>query len=378
MLTRIFTLLLFSILFTSNLQAAPHRALWVVRYALYSSTEITEIIDMAENLRISDLYVQVYALGMPFYNSGFFANNGNVDKKEPLNNLISLAHKRDIKVHAWINTLYIWSGKITPADKSHLFYLSQKSILRKADYQSQMPTPVELKDNGIEGYFLDPLDESNSMRIRLIITELISRYDLDGIHLDYFRYPNSGFNFSPLGRTIFKERYYIDPLQFFSRQEVFISERGFKSAEYIRDKYNLFLKTNLTEFLAKIHDHINDLDSSIILSLAVKPNPDISRRQYSQDWLNWLNNDLCDRLLLMNYNTDFEFFKSDAMLALNLAESDKIVIGISTYNQNEEAVLQRVRYVQNNSFSGFALFSYNHLKNNQPYLKKLKKQMTAN
>ena len=49
----------------------------------------------------------------------------------------------------------------------------------------------------------------------------------------------------------------------------------------------------------------------------------------------------------------------------------KVMVGISTYNQNETAVRKRISYVQMENFYGFSLFSYNHMVKNKSYLYKL-------
>src|SRR5262249_30423308 len=48
----------------------------------------------------------------------------------------------------------------------------------------------------VEGLYLSPLEPEAAAYTRQVITDLVRRYDLDGVHLDYARYPNQQFDYS--------------------------------------------------------------------------------------------------------------------------------------------------------------------------------------
>jgi len=73
----------------------------------------------------------------------------------------------------------------------------------------------------------------------------------------------------------------------------------------------------------------------------------------------------------MNYRTNYEEFTTILSQVDDPQLKKKITVGISTYNQNSQAVKTRIDFVKSNKFAGFSLFSYNHLLENQQYLKKL-------
>ncbi len=351
--------------------ARNHTGLWVVRYALQSADEVDNILQTADQLDITDLYVQVRALGHVYYNSRqTMQHAGQVNGDGVLQNLIRKAKTRGLRVHAWINVLYIWSGSAAPDSEQHLFYLAEDALVRKPG-QDQIPGYGELKSAGIEGYFVDPLNRQNINQINLLIKELIEKYNVDGIHLDYLRYPELNYSFSPAGRTAFLLRYYVDPAKFYLNQNKFISERGLRSYMYVDDLYKNFLRDNIARCLTEIRDHIRMLDENVVLSVAVKPDPDIARQKYFQDWGSWLKKDLCDRVLLMNYQTDFALFKNNVSEALKANDQKRLIIGISTYNQDEAAVSQRINYVSKLSTGGYAIFSYNYLAENKTFLRNL-------
>ena len=104
---KLYYLLFTAILLKSPIYADDVRALWVVRYALNSEAETTEIISTAKALQITDLFIQVHAIGKKFG----YTNPG---QPGPFANLVKSAHQENIKVHAWLNALYIWASDSPP------------------------------------------------------------------------------------------------------------------------------------------------------------------------------------------------------------------------------------------------------------------------
>ncbi|MGD9897990.1 MAG: glycoside hydrolase family 10 protein [Calditrichaceae bacterium] len=359
----LFFILLLTVQYTHATE--NQRAMWVVRHALTSPDEIRSIISVSEKLNITDIYVQVRALGENYYSP-----HQETNVPALFHSLIKDAKRKNIKVHAWLNILYIWTGNDEPDNKNHVFYKASSSILRSADY-SEIPKYTSLKKEGIEGYFISPSDTINLNEVKMLIVDLINNYQVDGIHLDYFRYPDIKYSVSPLSRTEFMLQNSIDPEKIYSDVTEFTNQRGYKTFIYLDEMYREFLRDSLSDMLIRIKNHIHILNNKIELSVAVKPNLIQARHRYFQDWGMWLKKDLCDKVILMNYKTDYESFKQNLSLAQTLQSDDKIIIGISTYNQNENAVKQRVKLVSNMDFAGYALFSYNYLSENKKYLEKI-------
>jgi len=356
------------LLISSFLQAETIRGMWVVRYALNSEDEIDNIISTSRELKITDLYVQVRALGQKF---GYSTNiNGN----NPFRKLIAKAKLNGIKVHAWLNVLYVWSGDNPPIEQSHLFYKVNKTILRSANLDD-IPKYVDLKEKGIEGYFIDPSEIINLLDIKVIITDLINTYDVDGIHLDYFRYPSLDYSFSPAGRTKFYLEYWFDPAKFFQDKIEYTNANEFDTYFFVERMYKTFLRNNLNKLLGTIRDYKDQINPSVELSVAVKPNLSIANERYFQDWSQWLNKNLCDRIIMMNYQIDFTSFKENVYEAINKNGKQNIIVGVSTYNQDYLAVIDRIKFISKMKMGGFSIFSYNYMNENIQYFSNMKKAL---
>ena len=50
---------------------------------------------------------------------------------------------------------------------------------------------------------------------------------------------------------------------------------------------------------------------NIMLSAAVKPNPNEAKNRWSQDWISWINNNILDFVIPMNYGVENDFFIDD-------------------------------------------------------------------
>ncbi len=132
-----------------------------------------------------------------------------------------------------------------------------------------------------------------------------------------------------------------------------------------------------TNYLRTISISVKKINSEIELSVAVKPDPVIAKHRYFQDWIGWIEKNYCDFVVPMNYKTDWVEFDSVLKQVLNRKIEKKIMIGISTYNQDVLAVMQRLEVVKSDGFAGYSLFSFNHLRDNRTYLNELRHQILA-
>ena len=91
---------------------------------------------------------------------------------DPLQFAIDECHKRGMQLHAWVVTLPV--GKWNSA----------------ATKQIRQRFPNNIRKIGEEGY-MNPERSETAEYIASICREITDRYDVDGIHLDYIRYPET-------------------------------------------------------------------------------------------------------------------------------------------------------------------------------------------
>ena len=92
---------------------------------------------------------------------------------DPLQFIITEAHKRCIDVHAWLNPYRVTNtDNIEQLSKDHLYFKNRDLFLKY----------------GGKTYFNPGLDETREYLNR-VVTEIVERYDIDAIHFDDYFYP---------------------------------------------------------------------------------------------------------------------------------------------------------------------------------------------
>ena len=151
--------------------------------------EMVEILDNCKSMGFNAVFLQVRPCGDAFYNSSIFPwskyltgtqgvapDNGF----DPLKFAVDEAHARGIQLHAWINPYRITNS---PSDNSKL-----------ADNNPAVLNPgLVLTDSNGKMYY-NPGDSKSIELITNGAAEIVENYDVDGIHLDDYFYPDGSFN----------------------------------------------------------------------------------------------------------------------------------------------------------------------------------------
>ena len=153
--------------------------------------ELCKILDQLQQCGMNTVFLQTRVRGSVIYPSKIepwdVALTGQYDKDpgyDPLAFAIEETHKRGMELHAWIVT--IPSFKIAQAQK-----MGKRSLLH---------THPTLLRKHQDTYYLDPGLPGVSDYLTSICQEIVEKYDVDGIHLDYIRYPENAGAF-PDGQT---------------------------------------------------------------------------------------------------------------------------------------------------------------------------------
>ena len=91
---------------------------------------------------------------------------------DPLQFMIDEAHERGMELHAWLNPYRVTTSKTEKLAKNHIYY---KHPERFVTYDGKL--------------YFDPGLPENREFIESVVKDLITRYDLDAIHMDDYFYP---------------------------------------------------------------------------------------------------------------------------------------------------------------------------------------------
>jgi uncharacterized lipoprotein YddW (UPF0748 family) len=144
--------------------------------------EIIAILDMAVELRLNAIVLQVrpsadaiYPSTLEPWSEFLSGEQGKAPSPfyDPLQMWIEQAHARRLELHAWFNPYRAKTG-------------NGKSALTQANFNKIAPTA--LKRYG-DLWWLDPGEPVAMQHTLAVISDVVRRYDVDGIHLDDYFYP---------------------------------------------------------------------------------------------------------------------------------------------------------------------------------------------
>ncbi len=150
-------------------------------------SEAVRMLDFLEDLNFNAVVFQVRPAADALYKSSYEPWSpfltGETGKApyplyDPLEFWISEAHRRGMELHVWLNPYrahHTTGGKIT-----------NESMVKK------MPEEIVKLRNGT--YWFDPSNEKTQDHVSKVVNELVSRYDIDGLHFDDYFYPYREYN----------------------------------------------------------------------------------------------------------------------------------------------------------------------------------------
>ena len=148
--------------------------------------ELRDILDQLKEANFNTVMLQTRLRGDLIYPSAFetfpealTGKTGRNPGYDPLAFAIEECHKRGMELHAWIVTIPVGNHR-------QIKLLDKYSVVRKnrkicKQYQGS--------------WYLDPGHPGTADYLAGIVREIVSRYDVDGVHFDYIRYPENARRF---------------------------------------------------------------------------------------------------------------------------------------------------------------------------------------
>ena len=202
---------------TAMAPAAPReetRALWVLRTSLTTPDSIATLVRSAREHGFNTLLVQVRGRGDAYYLGGVEPRPAELlrqpDTFDPLATVIEAGHAAGLRVHAWINVNLISSATDLPAAREHIVYRHPGWLMIPRDiaqelaaiepespaYVGKLARWTRTQPTEIEGLYTSPIIPEAAEYTESLVRDLSHRYALDGVHLDYARYPSDRFDYS--------------------------------------------------------------------------------------------------------------------------------------------------------------------------------------
>jgi uncharacterized lipoprotein YddW (UPF0748 family) len=141
--------------------------------------ELLASLELAKKLRLNAVIFQVRPMADALYKSDLepwseflTGKMGRAQAFDPLQFLVAEAHKRGILVHAWFNPYRAYHPAARTIADDHISKLRPEMVRTYGRYQ-----------------WIDPTEPSGQAHSVKVITDVVRRYDVDGVHFDDYFYP---------------------------------------------------------------------------------------------------------------------------------------------------------------------------------------------
>ena len=358
--------------------AEPTRALWVTRTTLTTPESIKQMVAAADAGGFNTVLVQVRGRGDAYYSGTLEPRASELASKptfDPLAAVIDHAHASGIKVHAWVAVNLVSSAVNLPASRDHVVYRApewlmvprelaaemRKIDLRSPAYLGRLARWTRTQAATVEGLYTSPLHGAAQDHTAAVIGEIAAKYPIDGIHLDYVRFPNDEFDYSPSAMESFKHTILPD-LSDDERREAAAREPLDPAAypNLFPERWNEFRRSRLTSLVIKIRNAVKAGRATVAVSAAVVPDAQEAFDRRLQDWRGWIDQSLLDVIVPMAYTAEADIFQKQIAAARTYAGSRPVWAGIGAYQLTPAQTLRHIAAARRLG-AGISLFSYEAL-----------------
>lgn len=306
--------------------------------------ELCRHLDMLQKANFNTVLFQTRLRGDVIYPSLYetFAESlagktGRNPGYDPLKFAIEECHKRGMEIHAWMVC-------IPAGNDRQVRLLGNKSVVKKRP---------DMCIHFRNAWYLDPGNPETAEYLAAMAKEITMNYDIDGIHLDYIRYPENGEDF-PDGKTYRKYG------------------KGKNRSQWRRD--------NITAIVKKIHNDVKHIKPWVKISSSPVGKYNDTRRYSSKGWNAystvyqdaklWIETGIHDAVFPMMYFRDNQFYP----FALDWEENKHgrwVVPGLGIYFLKHRAqewdineIMRQIHFTRRNGLDGQAFFRNEFLMTN--------------
>ncbi len=366
--------------------AKEARAVWISRfeYCEYSPTHdqdsirsyIANAIDQAAQANFNLIFFQVRGNGDAYYTPGLEPwgslltdTLGKNPGWDPLAFALERAHVRGLELHAWVNTFPVWRGNEPPPETTPRSpYLNHPEWI----VCDSSGTPQPLSDHYVS---FSPGIPAVHDYIIGVVKDIVQRYDVDGIHFDYIRYPEKS------------------PEKGFSHDSISVARFNSPEGNPYRLDWEDWQREQLNQFVYQAYNELTALKPELKISAAVigSYNEGGWNAYYSvyQDPRRWVELGKIDFIAPMMYwprrHPDYPFAGLAEKWQEQLPPERYVFPGIGTYrytsrkrNYNWREALAQVDVVRSHQLPGMVFFGSRSLTDRWESLRKQRFTNPAN
>lgn len=337
------------------LPGAPRVYLWVVRGALEDTLRFAAMADSAAAAGCTDLLLQARGRGDAWYRSSLEPAPRALESRppdgtplgarpseeclrfDPYAAALRLAHARGLRVHAWMNVFLVGD----PDRQGPLHVLRREPDWQAVLEDGRRMDRLDDKERGrlgIEGAYLSPGNPAVADFLVSVAREIVTRYEVDGLHLDYIRYPYADAGYDAASIAAFRADH--------------------PGAACAGEAWNTWRLERVSRIVAEISHAARCARPGIEVSAAVLPDPFEARRACKQDWPRWLREEWIDHAMTMAYTATPDRFSFWMRIAdAESIDSLRVVPGIGLHRVSAASLASMLVRADAHRGWSIALFS---------------------
>ncbi|MBI3947419.1 MAG: family 10 glycosylhydrolase [Armatimonadetes bacterium] len=311
------------------------RGFWI---HTYRPTDWDAVMARAKAGGLNAAFVRVGRGGNTIYPNDFLPRDTWAEEAggDELQRALDAARRHGLAFHAWRVVYHLGSAP----EEYRQRMASEDRLVRDPD--------------GTQSPWANPGDPRNQDLEHQVMMDLVSRYDIDGLHLDYIRYPDAPhtrFDYGAVSRREFERAAGVTV----ERWPADVRTRS------LRARYEEWQRANISRLVERVYEGSKKRKPRVQVSAAIWRNYPWCREGVRQDWPRWVRAGWLDFVVPMNYVTDTEA-QGEAVRRQrrDIGDARPLIAGIGSWQlQTSLDVLAQVRAARAAGAKGFVLFSYN-------------------
>ncbi|MEG4343646.1 family 10 glycosylhydrolase [Microcoleus sp. A003_D6] len=335
---------------------AEIRAVWLDRgtiVAARSEQGLAAVFDRLATAGINTVFFETLNAGYTIYPSQVAPQQNPLTVGwDPLESAVKLARERGMELHAWV-----WI--FATGNKRHNTLIGKPSSY-PGPVLSAHPDWANIDNKGRRQhvndgkFYIDPANPEARSYLLQIVSEIASKYKVDGVQLDYIRYPfqddNAGFTYGYgiAARQQFKQLTGADPVNI-------SPSSGNLWRQWVEFKTN-----QINTFVAEVSQLLRQNSPRTILSVAVFPHPE-SQRIYKiqQNWEVWARQGIVDLIVPMTYALDTNRLQriTEPLVKEQILGSALISPSVKLLTLPEVVAIDQIQALRDLPTGGYAIFA---------------------
>ncbi|MEG4203675.1 family 10 glycosylhydrolase [Microcoleus sp. Pol7_A1] len=335
---------------------AEIRAVWLDRgtiVAARSEQGLAAVFDRLAAAGINTVFFETLNAGYTIYPSQVAPQQNPLTVGwDPLASAVKLAHERGMELHAWV-----WV--FATGNKRHNTLIGQPSsypgpVLSAHPQWANIDNKGRTQHPNDGKFYLDPANPEARNYVLQIVSEIANNYKVDGVQLDYIRYPfqddnaNFTYGYGIAARQQFRQLTGADPVNISPRD-------GSLWRQWVEFKTN-----QINSFVAEVSQLLRQNYPRTILSVAVFPHPE-SQRIYKiqQNWEVWARQGIVDLIVPMTYALDTNRLQriTEPLVKEQILGSALISPSVKLLTLPEVVAIDQIQALRDLPTGGYAIFA---------------------